>query len=110
MGLVGGIVFAGVWGARVQRAAAWGSLGAATSRAPANESLWDRICKSFMAIAIKSGHLERYKQIVRLLYKYGRGDVLRSAGLDDPGAQVPNLLGTVSASTPRVHSVSGEIL
>jgi ubiquinone biosynthesis protein len=70
----------------------------------------DRICKSFMAIAIKSGHLERYKQIVRLLYKYGRGEVLRSAGLDDSGAQVPNLLGTASASTPRVHSVSGEIL
>src|SRR5262245_22316404 len=39
-------------------------------------------CKSFMTIALKPQHLERYKQIAKLLFRYGRGDLARDAELD----------------------------
>ena len=36
-----------------------------------------------MAISLRPEHLKRYKDIALLLMKYGRADLVRSAGLDD---------------------------
>jgi ubiquinone biosynthesis protein len=36
-----------------------------------------------MSISLKLEHLARYKDVALLLFKYGRGDVVKSAGLDD---------------------------
>src|ERR1044071_5537951 len=36
-----------------------------------------------MALSLKADHLARYKDIVRLLIKYGRSDLVKHAGLDD---------------------------
>jgi ubiquinone biosynthesis protein len=39
-----------------------------------------------MLLALKPSHVRRYKQIARLLFRYGRGDLAREAELDpDPG-------------------------
>ena len=70
-----------------------------------------------MAIALKSEHLQRYREIVRLLYKYGRRDALEKAGLEDPGAeegQEPSAQAGASRvdpqSLPRVHAAPGDFL
>jgi ubiquinone biosynthesis protein len=42
-----------------------------------------------MALSLRAEHLGRYRDIVRLLVKYGRSDLVRAAGLDefaDPGS------------------------
>ena len=62
-----------------------------------------------MPIAFGSQHLERYQQIVRLFYKYGRRDVLRKAGLEDPGADQAQAADP-EPSIPRVHPAPGEFL
>ena len=36
-----------------------------------------------MGLSLKAGHLKRYKDIALLLLKYGRSDLVKSAGLDD---------------------------
>ena len=36
-----------------------------------------------MGISLKPKHLSRYRDIARLFFKYGRGDLLKSSGLDD---------------------------
>ena len=36
-----------------------------------------------MVISVRPQHLKRYKDISLLLIKYGRGDLVRDAGLDD---------------------------
>jgi ubiquinone biosynthesis protein len=36
-----------------------------------------------MSISLKPEHLARYKDVALLLFKYGRGDLVRNAGLDD---------------------------
>jgi len=36
-----------------------------------------------VALSLKAGHLKRYKDIAFLLLKYGRSDLVKSAGLDD---------------------------
>jgi predicted unusual protein kinase regulating ubiquinone biosynthesis (AarF/ABC1/UbiB family) len=35
-------------------------------------------------VKIKANHLQRYRQIARLLWKYGRSDLVRQMALDDP--------------------------
>ncbi len=42
-----------------------------------------------MALSLKAGHLKRYKDIAFLLLKYGRSDLVKSAGLDDALADEP---------------------
>jgi ubiquinone biosynthesis protein len=64
-----------------------------------------------MPINLKKAHLERYQQIARLLYTYGRRDVLQNAGLEDPGVEEAKIdLGTQKASPAKVHPEPGEIL
>jgi predicted unusual protein kinase regulating ubiquinone biosynthesis (AarF/ABC1/UbiB family) len=36
-----------------------------------------------MGISLKPEHLKRYSEIARLLFKYGRGDLVKTAGLED---------------------------
>ncbi|MGH7483590.1 MAG: hypothetical protein ACRELV_15690, partial [Longimicrobiales bacterium] len=36
-----------------------------------------------MAISLKPEHLKRYGQIARLLYKYGRSDLVQATGLEE---------------------------
>src|SRR5688572_7025716 len=67
-------------------------------------------CKNFMTIALKSSHVERYKQIVRLLYKYGRGDMWQGAGLEDPGIEEPKPGDAPASAGPTVHPTPGEFL
>jgi hypothetical protein len=38
-----------------------------------------------MSISFKPPHLSRYKDIAWLLFKYGRGELVDAAGLDDGG-------------------------
>jgi len=62
-----------------------------------------------MALPLKPRHLPRYRDIARLLIKYGRRDLLRGSGIDE--------LGPDDAAMPRtitrerfVHRRGGEIL
>src|SRR4051812_24640007 len=36
-----------------------------------------------MALSLRPEHLRRYKDVAMLLFRYGRGDIVRRAGLDD---------------------------
>ena len=63
-----------------------------------------------MAIAIRPEHLERYRQIVRLLYKYGRSDELKNAGFEEPIGEDLMASATAASSLPVVHAVPGDIL
>lgn len=59
-----------------------------------------------MAIALKPAHFERYKQIARLFYRYGRGDVFRGSDLEDlPAEERP----APAPPAPEVHERPGEI-
>ena len=42
-----------------------------------------------MAVSLKPRHLQRYKDIAALLWKYGRGDIAESLGTDAPAAASP---------------------
>src|SRR5262245_2483347 len=64
-----------------------------------------------MGISLKPAHLRRYRNIARLLVKYGRGDLMRAAGLDgdlEQGSEVSSVSGELAG--PRVHAKPGEIL
>jgi hypothetical protein len=64
-----------------------------------------------MGISLKPAHLRRYRNIARLLVKYGRGDLMRAAGLDgdlEQFSEVSSVSGEMSG--PRVHEKPGEIL
>jgi ubiquinone biosynthesis protein len=67
-----------------------------------------------MALSLDPQHLHRYKDIAKLFFKYGRGDLLRHSGLDDPTIgeqQEPGGPMALNGSgAPRVHERSGEIL
>jgi predicted unusual protein kinase regulating ubiquinone biosynthesis (AarF/ABC1/UbiB family) len=63
-----------------------------------------------MGLHLKSGHLSRYRQIVRLLYKYGRGDVLKGAGLEPTGLEEPFVYDNGVTNHPAVHAVPGDFL
>jgi len=53
----------------------------------------------FVALSLKAGHLKRYKDIVLLLWKYGRSDLVKSAGLDDAlGDELPGTPGSVNGN------------
>ena len=39
-----------------------------------------------MTLALKPAHLRRYKDLLKLFFKYGRGDLVRDAELDGNGA------------------------
>jgi len=52
-------------------------------------------------------HLSRYRDITRLLLKYGRGDLLRESGIEEFGRSDVSSMGSVD---PVVHERSGEIL
>lgn len=60
-----------------------------------------------MGIAIKPEHLDRYRQIVRLLYKYGRSEELRNAGFEEPIAED---LSAAGSDPPVVHALPGDFL
>ncbi|MBV8880726.1 MAG: hypothetical protein JO332_12215, partial [Planctomycetaceae bacterium] len=36
-----------------------------------------------MSLSLKPSHLKRYKDILRLFFKYGRGDLVKAAELDE---------------------------
>jgi len=57
-----------------------------------------------MTIALKPQHLERYKQIAKLLFRYGRGDLARDAELDLEQANGKN--GANVSATTDEQSVS----
>jgi predicted unusual protein kinase regulating ubiquinone biosynthesis (AarF/ABC1/UbiB family) len=42
-----------------------------------------------MALSLKPQHLSRYKDIARLFFRYGRGDLLHGSGIDDEGGKEP---------------------
>jgi len=62
-----------------------------------------------MTIAIKPQHLERYRQIVRLLYKYARTEALRGAGIEEPPPEESRPV-VDPASVPSVHAVPGDFV
>jgi ubiquinone biosynthesis protein len=63
-----------------------------------------------MALSLKPQHLSRYKDIARLFFKYGRGDLLRNSGLDDPAPEVSADLPTNGASPGDAPGDSGDSL
>jgi len=44
-----------------------------------------------VGLSLKAGHLKRYKDIALLLLKYGRSDLVKSAGLDDALGDEPRV-------------------
>lgn len=49
-----------------------------------------------MSLSLRPEHLRRYKELARLLVKYGRSDVVREIGLEgslDPGSAMPGAAG-----------------
>ena len=42
-----------------------------------------------MALSLKPQHLSRYRDIARLFFKYGRGDLLHGSGIDDDSTPGP---------------------
>ncbi len=63
-----------------------------------------------MTIAIKPQHLERYRQIVRLLYKYARTDALRGAGIEEPPPEEARGAAADPATVPTVHAIPGDFV
>src|SRR5687767_4755088 len=42
-----------------------------------------------MALSLKPQHVARYRDIARLFFRYGRGDLMRGSGLDDAELALP---------------------
>lgn len=59
-----------------------------------------------MAISLKPEHLRRYKEIARLLYKYGRTDVVKQMGLHDLLDDRESL---VAADGPRPEELAADL-
>ena len=57
-----------------------------------------------MPLSLKPRHIKRYGEIARLLVKYGRGDLVRSSGLD--GSLVES---TEAASTGRAENLADDL-
>src|SRR5690348_8693775 len=55
--------------------------------APAGPFLWESRapCGCLIAMKIDAQHLQRYKQLARLLWKYGRSDLVTQMGIEDDG-------------------------
>jgi ubiquinone biosynthesis protein len=58
-----------------------------------------------MAVSLKPEHLSRYKDLAVLLFKYGRGDLVQHAGLDD---LMPEETGDVRA-TPEAAELADDL-
>ena len=64
-----------------------------------------------MGISLKPAHLRRYRNIARLLVKYGRGDLLRAAGLGGDLEQSSEISSSLARERGGpVHQRPGEIL
>jgi predicted unusual protein kinase regulating ubiquinone biosynthesis (AarF/ABC1/UbiB family) len=59
-----------------------------------------------MSISLKPEHLARYKDVALLLFKYGRGDLVRSAGLDD---LMPQTTGNAEAPPPEARELADDL-
>jgi len=61
--------------------------------------------RSLMKLSVD--HLKRYKQIARLLWKYGRGDLVARMGVDD--ALTPELADTSAAGQPGPEQLADDL-
>jgi predicted unusual protein kinase regulating ubiquinone biosynthesis (AarF/ABC1/UbiB family) len=59
-----------------------------------------------MSISLKPEHLARYKDVALLLFKYGRGDLVRNAGLDD---LMPQTSGAAEAPPPEARELADDL-
>jgi predicted unusual protein kinase regulating ubiquinone biosynthesis (AarF/ABC1/UbiB family) len=68
-----------------------------------------------MSISLKPEHLTRYKDVALLLFKYGRSDLVRNAGLDDlmpqtrAAAGAPQTAGPAEAPPPQAHELADDL-
>src|SRR5207247_11005232 len=60
-----------------------------------------------VAISLKPAHLKRYKDIVWLLLKYGRGDLASSAGLDEHLTEAERL--SAGKSAPKAEEFASDL-
>lgn len=60
-----------------------------------------------MALSLKPESLKRYKDIIALLIKYGRSDLVKQAGLDTVGAERGEAL--VAATTPKAEELASDL-
>ena len=65
-----------------------------------------------MSLSLKPKHLDRYHAIARLLFKYGRGDLLKDSGLEELTLEETHSSSNGSSVSGRaqVHQAPGEIL
>lgn len=56
-----------------------------------------------MGLSLKAAHLKRYKDIALLLLKYGRSDLVKSAGLDDALGEDSRVASVSSNGNPGVQ-------
>jgi ubiquinone biosynthesis protein len=61
-----------------------------------------------MGISLKPEHLARYRDIARLLWKYGRSDLVRRAGLDHELELEPGP-GPADGTTPDAEALAAEL-
>src|SRR5919108_726442 len=55
-----------------------------------------------MTLSLKPQHLKRYRDIARLLFKYGRSDVLKAAGLEEVLQDDTRLAAAVTADAKEL--------
>src|SRR5262245_27128618 len=63
-----------------------------------------------MALTLKPSHLPRYRDIARLLIKYGRSDLVRGSGVEELGPDDTTTHPAENARDRFVHKRGGEIL
>src|SRR6267142_1221188 len=61
-----------------------------------------------MGISLNPEHLKRYKDIAKLFLKYGRSDLVKSAGLEDAILQ-DELIEADSSPTPNADELAKEL-
>jgi ubiquinone biosynthesis protein len=61
-----------------------------------------------MSVSLKPAHLKRYKDVAMLFLKYGRGDVVREAGLDEDIAVGTGSRNAV-AVTPKAEELAADL-
>jgi ubiquinone biosynthesis protein len=61
-----------------------------------------------MSLSLKPEHLRRYKDLARLLVKYGRSDVVKEMGLDDLDA-TPNGNGAGAATVAEAEDLAADL-
>ena len=60
-----------------------------------------------MGISLKPEHVKRYRDIAKLLFKYGRSDLVNTAGLDD--ALLPEDSAVTEGSGPRPEELADDL-